>query len=499
VQGVVYDVAVIGGGINGTAIARDAAGRGLSVYLCEEADLASGASSATGKLVHGALEAVEGFRLGVMREAVVEREILMRAAPHLVRPVTFHIPHHERQWSPAALRFGLFAWDHVARSSLAPARRVDLEAEAAHGPLHGHFAVAFAYTDCVADDSRLVMLNAIDARARGATIAPRVRCTVAERDGGRWRLSLEAADGERSVVLAKALINAAGAAAGDVLNHVVHARQQVRVRMTKSAYLVLRWPHGGEVAYALPNGDGRMVYAVPYEPGTLLLGPAEGAYTGDPFAATVEEGDAAYLMDVAAQYFHTALGPDDVLWSFASVAALPDDALSQRRGSAVVLDAPPNVAPLISVFGGTLATHRRLAETAVDRLGKFRKLAPGWTTGSVLPGGGFPRNGAGDLVRALMAAYPFLRSGLADRLVRAYGTRASSVLTGARSASDLGALYGADLTPAEVDFLCHEEWAETAEDILWRRSKLGLRFTAAEAAGLSASLAVMARQLAPAG
>ncbi|MEJ0013348.1 MAG: glycerol-3-phosphate dehydrogenase [Bauldia sp.] len=487
-QGKVYDVAIIGGGLIGAAIARDAAGRGLAVYLCEEGDLGGGASSATTKLIHGALDAMEGLRLAAMREAVLEREILMRAAPHLVRPITFHIPHHERQWSRAAFRLGLFAYDHVARHSLPRAERVDLEATGAHGALQPHFTTAFAYTDCVADDSRLVILNALDARARGATIETRQHCTVAERDGGRWRLSLEStATGERSIVLAKILVNAAGPSAAEVLNHIVHARQQVRVRMAKSAHIVVRRDGAGEPAYALPNADGRIVYAVPYEAGTMLLGPATTAYTGDPSAAAVDRDDAAYLLDVANQYFHAPLYPSDIVWTFAAVTALPDDA---RRGRAVVIDAPPNVAPLISAFGGSLTTHRRLAEQVVDRMGKFRTIAPAWTGAAeaVLPGGGFPRGGEGDIVRALRAGYPFLPLHLAERLVSAYGTRASAVLTGARNVADLGIGFGGDLTPAEVDYLRHDEWAASAEDILWRRSKLGLVLTENEAAGLDATM-----------
>lgn len=488
-QGKAYDVAIIGGGLVGTAVARDAAGRGLSTYLCEAGDLGSGASSATGKLVHGALEAMEGFRIGTMREAVQEREILMRAAPHLVRPITFHIPHHERQWSRAAFRMGLFLFDHAARHSLPRAERIDLETTGAYGALQPHFTTVFAYADCIADDSRLAVLHAVDARARGATIETRQRCTVAERDGGRWQLSLESTlTGERSVVLARILVNATGPAAASVLDHVVHVRQQVNVRMTKSAYIVVRRPMS-DIAYALPNADGRIVYAVPYEAGTMLLGPAVTPFAADPATAAVDREDAAYLLDVANQYFHAPVHSADVVWGFASVATLPAEA---ARGRAAVIDAPPNVAPLISAFGGSLTTHRRLAEQVVDRMGRFRKIAPAWTgnADAVLPGGGFPRGGESDIVRALRAGYPFLPLALAERLVSAYGTRASAVLTGARNAADLGVGFGADLTPAEVDYLRHEEWAVSAEDVLWRRSKLGLVFDETEAAGLEASMAV---------
>jgi glycerol-3-phosphate dehydrogenase len=488
-QGKVYDVAVIGGGLVGASVARDAAGRGLGVYLCEEADLGSGASSATGKLVHGALDAMARFDLAGMREAVQERELLMRVAPHLVRPLTFHIPHHERQWSRSALRMGLFAFDHAARHSLPRASVVDLETSGAYGLLQPHFATAFAYSDCVADDSRLVILNALDARAHGATIETRQRCTVAERDGGRWRLSLESTrTGQRSVVLAKILVNAAGASAPAVLHHVVHANQKVGADMTKSAYIVVRRAMPDGIGYALPNADGRIIYAVPYEAGTMLLGPATIAFAGDPATAAADGEDAAYLLDVANQYFHTPLYASDILWSFVSVTALPEDGV--MRGRAVAIDAPPNVAPLITAFGGSLTTHRRLAEQVVDRMGKFRVVKPAWTGGpdAVLPGGGFPRGREADIVRALRAGYPFVSEELAARLVRAYGTRASSILTGARNAADLGALFGADLTPAEVDYMHHEEWAMTAEDVLWRRSKLGLRLSEGEAAGLDATM-----------
>jgi glycerol-3-phosphate dehydrogenase len=488
-QGKVYDLAVIGGGLVGASVARDAAGRGLSVYLCEAGDLGGGASSATGKVVHGSLEAMARLDFAAMREGVQEREILMHAAPHLVRPITFHIPHHERQWSKAALRFGLFAYDHAARHSLPRSRVVDLEASGAYGLLQPHFTTAFAYADCVADDSRLVILNALDARAHGAVIETRQRCTVAERDGGRWRLSLESTrGGDRSVILAKLLVNAAGASAPAVLNHVVHANQKISVEMTKAAFLVVRREIPDGIAYALPNADGRIIYALPYEAGTMLLGPATITFAGDPATATADSEDAAYLLDVANQYFHTPLFASDILWSFASVRTLPED--GALRGRAVVIDAPPNVAPLITAFGGSLTTHRRLAEQVVDRMGKFRTIAPAWTGNAeaVLPGGGFPRGQEGDIVRALRAGYPFVSERLAARLVRAYGTRASSVLTGARNAADLGILFGADLTPAEVDYLRHDEWAVTAEDVLWRRSMLGLVLSEDEAAGLHATM-----------
>jgi glycerol-3-phosphate dehydrogenase len=486
--GRIFDVGVIGGGLTGTAVARDAAGRGLSVLLCDQGDLGAGSSSATTKLVHGALKLVESFHLRAMREAVVEREVLMRAAPHLVRPRRFLIPYHERQRSPVLTRLGLAAFDRVARSSLAPSRLVDLHGH--EGPLQPHFRAAFAYDDCIADDSRMVIANAIDARTRGAAIEPRMRCVVAERDGGRWCLSLECArTGERSVAFVRILVNAAGAAAGEVLNHVIHSRGTLPVTMTKASHVVVRWRQRDSTAFALPTADGRIVFAVPFGGEALLVGPLEAAYSGEPSKPSVEAREIDYLLDVLAQYFQSPPDSGDVLWAFASVTTLPRDGGAVKPGHAVVVDAPPNIAPLFSAFGGSMLTHRRLAELTVDRMGKFRPIPPAWTEKATLPGGGFPPSDFGGIIRALAAAYPFLPEATVMRLVSAYGTRASTILAGKRSTADLGGLFGGDLRQAEVDYLMEEEWAESAEDVLWRRSKLGLGFTAAEAADLQRGMA----------
>lgn len=477
-----YDLAVIGGGLTGTAIARDAAGRGLSVFLCDEGDLGGGGSSATTKLIHGGLGLLEGMRLGAMREAMVEREIAMRAAPHLLRPTQFLIPHHERQWSRAAFSVGLFAFDRVARSSLPRSRRIDLEAED-NGTLLSHFTLAFSWFDCIADDARLVILNALDARSRGAIVHPRVRCTVAERDGGHWRLSLESAiDGEQSVVHAGILVNAAGAAAADVHNHVIHSSRPVRVRVTKVTSIVVRRATQGPTGFALPNADGRIVYAFPWHPGMMLVGAAERPVEAAAVTTGVERRDVGYLLDLTRQYFEDPAEPDDVVRSFVRLDAAPADG---HRDRGIVVDAPPRTAPLLTVLGGTFARHRRLAEEVVDIAGRGRALPPPWTANAVLPGGGIPATGGGDLVRALRAAYPFVAEAHAMRLVRAYGTRASMILTGARHPSDLGVRFGGDLTEAEARYLMSEEWAQSAEDILWRRSKLGLTFTAKETQRLS--------------
>jgi glycerol-3-phosphate dehydrogenase len=489
VFGQVFDIAIIGGGINGTAIARDAAGRGLSVFLCDQGDLASGSSSATSKLVHGGLRYLDGLRLAALREALVEREILMAAAPHLVRPFRLVLPHHERQWPRWALGLGLFVSDHLARRSLPVSRRIDLDGEDSHGSLMPHFEVAFAYSDCLADDSRLVIANAIDARTRGASINPRLRCVVAERDGERWRLSLESVvTGERSTVVAAVLVNAAGPWAGAVLNHAIHSDQRVRVRSTKESHIVVRRPHGGG-AYALPNADGRIVYALPYERDFMLIGATAGQYDNDPTAARVEPREIAYLLDVAGQYFEAPPAPTDIAWTFACVSALPEEHRAPRGDAVILADAPAHLAPVISVFGGTLTTHRRIAEDVLARIARFRPAGEAWTARAALPGGNLPRDGVGGLARALRSAYPFISEAHAARLAGAYGTRAQAILSGARRAADLGIWFGGDLTEAEVNFLKNEEWARSAADVLWRRSKLALALSPAEVAALDRFMA----------
>jgi len=489
VFGLVFDVAIIGGGINGTAIARDAAGRGLSVFLCDQGDLAGGASSATSKLVHGGLRYLQDLRFGALREALIERQRLMAAAPHLVRPFRVILPHHERQWPRWALRLGLFAADHLAGSTLPASGRIDLNRDAGDSVLMPHFQVAFAYSDCLADDTRLVMLNAIDARTRGASIHTRVRCVVAERDGERWRLSLESTEtGEPFTVIAGILVNATGGFAGEVLDHVIHTERRVPVRLTKHSHIVVRRVHDGG-AYALPNADGRIVYALPYERDFVLIGAASGRYDGDPAGARLEPREVAYLIDVAGQYLEEPPDPADVVWGFAGVSAFPEDHSSTMGESAIVVDAPTHLAPLVSVFGGTLTTHRRIGERVVDQIGRFRPVGAAWTAATALPGGNLPVDGVGGLGRALRGAYPFIGEDHAARLAAAYGTRAHAILSGKRQAADLGVRFGGDLTEAEVDFLKAEEWAATADDVLWRRSKLGLTFSKGEAARLDRWLA----------
>lgn len=501
-QGRIYDVAIIGGGISGAAVARDAAGRGLSVYLCEAGDLGAGASSASEKIVHGRLRALEGLNVRAMRSAVAEREILLRAAPHAVRPVRICIPHHGRMARPSLLRLGLFLFDRATHNTLPKSGRVDLHPDATFPELKPHFELAFATSDCIADDSRLVVLNALDARDRGASINPRTRCVMAEREREHWRLSVEGpAHGDSQTVLARILVNAAGAEAGEVVNHVVQSGAPIDLRLTRLVSIAIRRPHDGRTAYALLDGEGRFVHVLPFRPGIMIVGCALGDHVGPPGIAEAGDADLLYLADVVGQYFHQPLSRSAIVATHVGVRALPVGIAPAPDGHAAV-DAPPGSAPLINLYAGDLTGHRRLAELAVDRMGRFIDVSPAWTETATLPGGRFPADGMVDLIRALRAAYPFVAENHARRLVETYGTRASTILTGARRAEDLGARFGDDLTEAEVRFLHEEEWAETAEDVLWRRSRLGFTMPAGEIQRLETLMATLAvgrgQRLAPA-
>ncbi len=470
-----YDLAIIGGGLVGCAIARDAAGRGLSVFLCEQNDLASGASCATLKLVHGGPHHLAHGSFSALRRDLRERQTLWRAAPHLLRPLRFLLPHHDRMWPRWAIAAGLSAYDRLRRSSLPSHRRIDLRSEAAGGELQSHFETAFAFSDCLADDARLAIANAIDAKAHGARIETRLRCVVAERDGSIWRLSLESVGPDRRFsVCARALVNATGAAVAETADHVIHASQLNPVRLRKSMAIYVRRKGLGEDAYALPNADGRIVYAMPFSKTLTLIGAQREGYRGDPYGTAVTPRDVAYLCDALSQYFALPPGPEDVVFAEASLAALPQNKDPDRQDSAIVADAPPRLAPVYSILGGTLTSHRWLAERAVDSIGRTIKVDRPWTADSPLPGGGLPAGGLDDLAAAITSAYPFLGSLHAARLVATYGSRAAEVLSGARRVEDLGMWFGGYLTEREVAFLRDEEWARTAEDVM-RRTRFGLK------------------------
>jgi glycerol-3-phosphate dehydrogenase len=483
VWGQVYDLAIIGGGINGCGIARDAVGRGLSVFLCEQGDHGAGASSASTKLLHGFRQAGR-LALGEIREASEERDLLLAAAPHVVRPMRFVLPHRGGRLSRARLRAAMFLYDRLARRSpLGGVRAVALGGDRLGPTLQPDCATGFEYTDCTVDDARLVVLNAIDARTRGAEIRPRVRCVVAEREGTVWRLAMEAEGGKPYAIAARTLVNAAGPWIPAVLDHVVHAHARPAVRLVKGSHIVVQRLYEHDCAYILRNADGRDIFVVPYQHDFTLIGTTEEDYHGDPAEAAADSAEIAYLIAAVGEYFRRPIFEDDVVWAWSGVRALPDGGEGRRaasRSHVIEVESTGSQPPLVTILGGRLATYRRLAEEVLDRLAPFLKVGKKWTAGAALPGGLFPVDGFLDLVRALRAGYPFLTERHAMRLATGYGTRAQGIVSGARSMADLGRLFGADLTEAEVRYLMAEEWAETADDILWRRTKLGLHFTAEE-------------------
>jgi len=489
------DLAVIGGGINGCGIARDAAGRGLSVFLAEQDDLAGATSSASTKLIHGGLRYLEFYEFRLVREALIEREVLLRAAPHIVRPLRFVLPHHAglRPWW--LIRLGLVLYDHLGgRRYLAPTRMLDLAGDDAAVPLSDGFRRAFEYSDCRVDDARLVVLAARDAAARGAAIRTRTRCLAARRSGDRWQLSLEdRRTGRRATVAARALANAAGPWVSEVIRTVAGLDAPAPVRLVKGSHIVVDRLFEHDRAYIFQNGDGRICFAIPYERDFTLIGTTDEDFSGDPATVAIDEAETDYLLAAVNAYLKRPVSRAMIRWSYAGVRPLYDDgapaAQAATRDYVLRLDGGPGEAPLLSVFGGKLTTFRRLAEEALAKLGPtFPAMGGPWTAGATLPGGAIDPAGLDRWRAAIAARFAFLDPLLVDRLCGAYGTEVEAILAGVRSAADLGEDFGAGLSRREVDWLIDREWAETAEDILWRRSKLGLRVTDAGRCALDAHL-----------
>lgn len=488
-----FDLAIIGGGINGCGIAREGVRRGLSVFLCEQDDLASATSSASTKLIHGGLRYLEHYEFRLVREALREREVLWRMAPHIIRPLRFVLPLHTGLRPSWMLRLGLFLYDHLGGRALLPATRpVNLKRDPAGAPLKPTFVRAFEYSDCWVDDSRLVVLVALDAAQNGAVIRTRTRCVSAERTDGAWTLAVEdRRTGEREVVRARVLVNAAGPWVGNVLSGAVRSNSAVKVRLVQGSHIVVRRLFDHDKSYIFQNADGRVVFAIPFERDFTLIGTTDRDYGGEPAAVAAGSDEIAYLCAVASEYFRTPVTPADVVWTFSGVRPLFDDGVSEAqqvtRDYVLVLEAPAAAAALLNVVGGKITTFRRLAEAALDKLAPhvpaMRPSTDARGTSS-LPGGDFPEGGVETLAAELRGSHPYLAPEHASRLAGAYGTRAAVVLDGVRSMADLGRRFGADLTEREVAFLMDQEWAETAADVVWRRSKLGLRMTAAETAEL---------------
>ncbi len=480
------DLLVIGGGINGVGIARDAAGRGLSVVLCEQNDLASATSSASTKLIHGGLRYLETYEFRLVREALIEREVLLRAAPHIIWPLTFVLPHNTGLRPAWMVRIGLFLYDHLGGRKLLPGSYgIDLHRHAAGAPLKSTFGKAFCYSDCWVEDARLVTLNAVDARTRGAEILPRTRCTGARRVNGLWEAVLEpSAGGPARHVSARALVNAAGPWVSDVLTKVAGSNRQGRLRLVKGSHIVVPRISEGEHAYILQNDDRRIVFVIPYERDYSLIGTTDLPFTDDPGDVQITADETEYLCTAVNRYFNTSVAPEHVVWSYSGVRPLYDDASENvstvTRDYVFDLDvdgdnANGDRAPLLSIFGGKITTYRKLAEHALNKLQPLLdNKAPAWTESAALPGGDIPDADFAGFLSAFRADRPWLPEALARRYGRAYGTNAEHVVGAAKNLADLGENFGGGLYEAEVTYLRREEWAQTAEDILWRRSKLGL-------------------------
>jgi glycerol-3-phosphate dehydrogenase len=482
-----YDLAVIGGGINGCGIARDAAGRGASVVLFEQDDLASATSSRSTKLIHGGLRYLEHYEFRLVREALMERERLWAIAPHIIRPLRFVLPHHAGLRPAWLLRLGLFLYDHIGGRKLLPATRtLDLAHDAAGRPLKDDRAKAFEYSDCWVEDARLVVLNAMDAAIRGAAIRTRTRIAAARREGGLWRLDPQGGE----TIWARALVNAAGPWVGAVLDGVVHTDAKAAVRMVQGSHIVVPKLYDHDRCYIFQNGDGRIVFAIPYERDFTLIGTTDRDYHGDPADVAATPGEIGYLCAAASEYFRQPVTPESVVWTYSGVRPLYDDGASKAqeatRDYVLTLDAPPDGAPLLSIFGGKITTYRRLAEAAIARLAPHGPWAAraAWTRTGALPGGDFPVEGFAALVDGIAAAHPWLERGTVTRLARAYGTRARDILGDAKGLADLGRHFGADLYERELRYLMRAEWARRAEDVLWRRGKLGLRLSPQESDAL---------------
>ncbi|MCZ8542882.1 glycerol-3-phosphate dehydrogenase [Mesorhizobium qingshengii] len=483
----IVDLFVVGGGINGAGIARDAAGRGLSVILCEKDDLAEGTSSRSGKLVHGGLRYLEYYEFRLVREALIEREVLLESAPHIIWPMRFVLPHSPDDRPAWLVRLGLFLYDHLGgRKRLPPTRTLNLHTAPEGAPIRDAFKRGFEYSDCWVDDARLVLINALDARERGASIFTRTACTAARRENGLW--SVETHDvrtGVRTTVRARALVNAAGPWVNDIINRVAGQNSKRNVRLVKGSHIVVPKFWEGRQAYLVQNSDKRVIFINPYQNDLALIGTTDIPYDGRPEDVAADASEIDYLIKVVNRYFKRGLVRDDVVYSFSGVRPLYDD--NADNPSAVTrdyifeLDAPSGAAPLLSVFGGKITTFRKLAEHALDRIAPFfPRMGKPWTAKAHLPGGDIANADFDRFLGDLGREYPWMPASLIDHYGRLYGTRTLLVVGNARSLAELGRRFGTDFFEREASYLFEQEWAMTSADILERRTKHGLHLSTEE-------------------
>jgi len=479
-----YDVAIIGGGVNGCGIARDAAGRGLAVFLAEKGDLAGGTSSASTKLIHGGLRYLEHYAFRLVRESLKEREVLLRVAPHIIRPLRFVLPHHRALRPALLIRLGLFLYDHLGGREILPGScTLDLARSPAGAPLKPDFRRGFEYSDCWVDDARLVVLNAMDAARRGADIRVRTEVVAAQRSGDHWLVELrDTRSGAQTTIAARALVNAAGPWISGVMAHRLGTAARAALRLVKGSHIVVPKLFDHANAYIFQNADGRIVFAIPYEREFTLIGTTDLDFAGELDRVSISDQEISYLCGAVSEYFKRPVEPSAVVWSYAGVRPLQDDgdvsAQEATRDFVLDLEGAP---PVLNVFGGKITTFRHLAEEAMKKLAAtFPRMGAPWTRGSALPGGDFAYDQRDRLAPDLQARFPFLDAAVAERLVASYGTLAAHVLSGATESGDLGAQFGQGLCEREVNYLIRHEWAASADDVLWRRTKLGLHMSAAE-------------------
>ncbi|GAA0776500.1 glycerol-3-phosphate dehydrogenase [Roseibium denhamense] len=486
-----YDLLVIGGGINGTGIARDAVGRGATVMLAEMGDLAGATSSASTKLIHGGLRYLEYYEFDLVRKALKEREVLWRAAPHIAWPLRFILPHHKDLRPAWLLRLGLFLYDNLGGRKLLPATktvRLD-QAPFAQG-LKPLFQKGFEYSDCWVDDARLVVLNALDASDRGAKILTRTKCISARRNDDHWSVVLkDLVSGDERTVTASVLVNAAGPWVAEMLRGVVGANNSSAVRLVKGSHIIVPRQFEHDRCFIFQNGDGRIVFAIPYEDDFTLVGTTDVDYQDDLSKVEISQDEVSYLCKAVSEYLEKPVTPEDVVHTYSGVRPLYDDgakdAKAATRDYVLELEAGENKPALLSVFGGKITTYRKLAEHVLAKLEPHLPFKRGvWTAYAPLPGGDFNVDEVDAHMAKLREDFPFLDLKFASRLIRLYGTQVRAILGEAKTEADLGKCFGYNLYEAEVLFLIKREWARSAEDVLWRRSKLGLRLSKEEAVEL---------------
>ena len=476
------DLLVVGGGVNGCGIARDAAGRGLNVVLCEQDDIASHTSSWSSKLIHGGLRYLENYEFKMVREALGEREVLMNIAPHLIWPMTFVLPHAKHLRPAWMIRIGMFLYDHLSKRNRLPASaKITLANHPAGAPLNGANKIAFTYADCATMDSRLTLANAQDAAARGAEILTRTKCVKAERDNDGWRVQLESADGTVRHLVARALVNATGPWVADFIGSVTRQESRYGVRLVQGSHIIVPKMFNHDNAYIFQNSDNRVVFAIPYEQDFTLIGTTDVDYKGDPAQVCATEDEISYLCNLANDYFAQQLTPNDVVSSFAGVRPLFDDNAS--NASKVTREYVLNVdagesgksAPVLNVFGGKLTAFRQLAEKSVNKLLPYLECdKQDWTEFEPLHGGDIPQGDFEQFLESLHTQYPWLDEQLLYRYARQFGSKVTDVLRDATKEEDLGEYLGAGLYAAEVRYMMENEWARIPEDVLWRRTRQGL-------------------------